>query len=66
MLPILPIKRSPLDRQNRELCRRIRQGTLAVDDARLAEHLRQTTLSKVEIDQPTYSGYRFSPLRQLP
>ncbi len=47
-----------LDEMNRELCRRIRSGDLAVDDSGLIAHLRTTTLDKVAVDQPKYSGYR--------
>jgi hypothetical protein len=47
-----------LDEQNRELCRRIRSGRLALDDAGLVSHLRTTSLDKLAVDQPKYSGYR--------
>ena len=47
-----------LDELNRELCRRIRSGDLAINDADLVAHLRTTTLDKVAVDQPKYSGYR--------
>lgn len=47
-----------LDELNRELCLRIRSGDLAIDDADLVAHLRTTTLDKVAVDQPKYSGYR--------
>lgn len=49
---------SALDRLNRELCRRIRGGAIAVNSPALADHLRQSTLATVAVDQPTYSGYR--------
>lgn len=48
----------PLLELNRELCRRIRSGDLAIDDADLLEHLRAATLDKLAVDQPKYSGYR--------
>ena len=48
---------------NRELCRRLRQNTLALDHPDLAAHLTHTTLAKVAIDQPTYSGFVDSPHR---
>lgn len=48
----------PLEAQNRELCRRLRAGLLGLDTPGLAEHLRATTLAKLAVDQPTYSGYR--------
>jgi len=47
-----------LDELNRELCRRIRSGDLAIDDGGLVGHLRETTLDKLAVDQPKYSGYR--------
>ena len=47
-----------LDALNRELCKRIRSGELTLDDSALEKHLRQTTLDKVAVDQPKYSGYR--------
>ena len=50
-----------LDELNRELCRRLRCDQIAWDNPKLGVHLRETTLSKVAIDQPTYSGFQFSP-----
>ncbi len=43
---------------NRELCRRIREGSIGLDSPGLAEHLTLTTRDKVAIDQPNYSGLR--------
>lgn len=43
---------------NRELCRRIADGEISFDDARLVQHLWRVTLDKLAIDQPTYSAYR--------
>jgi hypothetical protein len=43
---------------NRELCKRIREGSFGLDTAGLAEHLTITTREKVEIDQPNYSGLK--------
>ena len=43
---------------NRELARRIREGELTLETPGLAEHLWATTLAKLAVDQPTYSGYR--------
>jgi hypothetical protein len=43
---------------NRELARRIRDGELTLESPGLAEHLWATTLAKLAVDQPTYSGYR--------
>ncbi len=47
-----------LDDQNRELCRRIRSGDLDADTPGLREHLWQTTLAKLAVDQPKYASYR--------
>jgi len=52
-----------IEEMNRALCRSIRSGDIAIDDPRLAEHLCQTTLVKVAIDQPNYSGLQNSPLK---
>ena len=52
-----------LEELNRELCSRIRAGVMPLDNPALADHLRQTTLAKVAIDQPTYSGFQHSPHR---
>jgi hypothetical protein len=52
-----------LDELNRELCRRIRSNGLALEDPALANHLVDTTLAKVAIDQPNYSGFQHSPHR---
>jgi hypothetical protein len=43
---------------NRELCRRIRTGGIDPLDPALADHLRRTTIAKVRIDQPNYSGLK--------
>jgi len=48
----------PLEAQNRELCRAIRAGEITLDTPGLLEHLRATTLAKLAVDQPNYSGYR--------
>jgi hypothetical protein len=47
-----------LDDLNRELCRRIRTGDIGIEAPGLAGHMRATTIAKVGIDQPTYSGFR--------
>jgi hypothetical protein len=47
-----------LDELNRELCRRIRSGELRLESPGLVDHLRRTTLDKLAVDQPKYSGYR--------
>ncbi|HVN84789.1 MAG TPA: phosphotransferase family protein [Candidatus Binatia bacterium] len=41
-----------------ELVRRLRDGSMPLDRRGLAEHLRQTVVTQVAIDQPQYSGYR--------
>jgi hypothetical protein len=48
----------PLEAQNRALCRAIRAGQVGPDTPGLLEHLRATTLAKLAVDQPSYSGYR--------
>jgi len=48
----------PLEAQNRELCRAIRTGEIALETPGLFEHLRATTLAKLAVDQPGYSGYK--------
>lgn len=47
-----------LDDLNRELCTRIYAGELTLNTEGLKEHLWATTLAKLAIDQPKYSGYR--------
>jgi len=47
-----------LEAQNRELCRAIRAGEIGLDTPGLLDHLRATTLAKLAVDQPSYSGYR--------
>lgn len=47
-----------LDALNRELCRRIRAGEVDQGTEGLSEHLRETTLAKLAVDQPRYAGYR--------
>ncbi len=42
---------------DRELCRRIRDGSIALDDPRLVDHLWQTVLDTLAIDQPKYATY---------
>jgi len=47
-----------LEELNRELCRRIRAGEMGLATPGLAEHLRETTLAKLAVDQPRYAAYR--------
>ena len=48
----------PLEAQNRALCGEIRAGRIGLDTPGLRGHLRATTLAKLAVDQPSYSGYR--------
>ena len=43
---------------NRALADRIAKGELDVQTPGLAEHLWQTTMDKLAVDQPTYTAYR--------
>ena len=43
---------------NRELCARIRGGSIGLETPGLAEHLALTTRDKVAIDQPNYGGLK--------
>ncbi|MDE1173948.1 MAG: DUF6285 domain-containing protein [Parvibaculaceae bacterium] len=47
-----------LEELNRELCGKIETGELTLETTALGEHLWATTLTKLAIDQPNYSGYR--------
>jgi hypothetical protein len=47
-----------LEAQNRELCREIRSGRITLATPGLRAHLRETTLAKLAVDQPSYSAYR--------
>ena len=49
-----------LEELNRELCRRIRSETLSIASEPLEQHLELTTLDKVAIDQPNYSGLKLA------
>lgn len=40
------------------LCQRIEAGELTLESPGVAEHLWQVTMTKLAIDQPTYSAYR--------
>ena len=46
----------PTEDLNRELCKRIREGTITLETPGLAAHLEQSTRDKIAIDQPGYSG----------
>lgn len=43
---------------NQQLCECIASGALGLDTPGLAEHLWQTTLDKLAVDQPGYESYR--------
>ena len=47
-----------LDELNRELCAAIRAGRIGLETPGLFEHLRETTLAKLAVDQPRYPSYR--------
>lgn len=47
-----------LDTLNRALCTAIASGHIGFDTPGLADHVWQTTLDKVAIDQPGYASYR--------
>jgi len=48
---------------NRELCLRIRSGKIGIDSEALRRHLELSTLDKVAIDQPNYSGLKIAKAR---
>ena len=45
------------------LTRELRDGTMPLDKAGLADHLRATVVNQVAIDQPVYSGFRIAAAR---
>lgn len=47
-----------LEQLNRALSARIASGDIGLETPGLADHLKQTTLDKVAIDQPSYSGFK--------
>lgn len=47
-----------LDDLNRALCEKIETGEMGLGTPGLTDHLWETTLTKVAIDQPKYSGYQ--------
>ena len=53
-----------LEELNREVCDQIRSGKLDIVSATLKRHLELTTLDKVSIDQPNYSGLKIAQSRQ--
>jgi len=51
---------------NRELAHRIREGAIDLAWPGLKDHLWATTLAKLAIDQPGYSGYRAALAERAP
>ncbi|HEY0597326.1 DUF6285 domain-containing protein [Sphingopyxis sp.] len=47
-----------LEDLNKQLADALASGTLGLATPGLVEHLRATTLEKLAVDQPNYSGYR--------
>ena len=47
-----------LDQLNRRLCERIRAGQMGLQTPGLTDHLWQTVLDKVSIDQPGYGTFK--------
>jgi hypothetical protein len=52
-----------LDDLNRDLCKQIRDGKIDIESEALRQHLELTTLDKVAIDQPNYSGLKIAKTR---
>jgi hypothetical protein len=53
-----------LEELNRDLCAQIRSGNLDIASPALEQHLELTTLDKVSIDQPNYSGLKIAQSRE--
>ena len=47
---------SALEDLNRDLCERIRSGSMDLSTDGLLDHLKTTTIAQLSIDQPRYSG----------
>jgi len=56
LMSLLEAEGGDLDDLNRELCARIAGGRMGMETPGLVAHLERTTLDKVAIDQPRYSG----------
>lgn len=52
-----------LEDLNRDLCQHIRDGKIDIESEALRQHLELTTLDKVSIDQPNYSGLKIAKMR---
>ncbi len=48
----------PLGELNQALADRIASGEVDLEQAGLAEHLWQTTMDKLAVDQPNYASYK--------
>lgn len=53
---LLGAEEADLEAMNRALCMAIRSGDLTLRSPGLIDHLTATTIDKVAIDQPNYSG----------
>ena len=42
---------------NKILCNKINKNEIDINDNNLIDHLYKTTMEKLSIDQPNYSGY---------
>lgn len=49
-----------LEELNHMLCREIREGRIGLQTEGLLDHLKQTTLAKISIDQPKYKAYQIA------
>nr|WP_321362073.1 DUF6285 domain-containing protein [uncultured Hyphomonas sp.] len=47
---------TPLETLNRNLCDRIRTGSMDLSTDGLLDHLKTTTIAQLSVDQPRYSG----------
>jgi len=54
---LLGMDGSPVE-LNRVLCERIAKGEVDLQTPRLSEHLWQTTMDKLAVDQPNYASYK--------
>ena len=46
-----------LEEMNKILCNKINNNEIDINDNNLIDHLYKTTMEKLSIDQPNYSGY---------
>ncbi len=54
---LLGVKTDNLSELNELLCERLEMGQLGLDSPALVDHLWQSTLQQLAIDQPRYPGY---------